>query len=554
MNPHASTNCAGRLFMALAAITSISFLAACGNSPINQNNQVGFNTGSLNGTYVISMAGTDVNSDSDVVPFAIVGTITADGKGGITGTIDINDPGNLGVNLGVAVTSPSGYQIGSDGRGDGTLVTSVANFDIDFVLSSTNQGLITRFDDQNDNIGTGSGTMDMQTSTTQGSLAALSFSLAGYDTSGALGTVGGFTLNTTSGAIVSGTQDFNDDGTSGPGYVDLLLGGQLVLAGTGTTGTATLATSNTIVSPSGSLNFDVWVIDSSHLKFISNDTTDSGVLLSGDAFTQVNSVAPSQEVFTLAGLDSGGAPVFAGGYVSITDANCNLSNGLEDFNDDGTVGLGKPFSGTGSYNTSTGRCENLLNGFSNGLSQNFLFATYSSSGGALSLEIDSLGLLQGVAYTQSATSFTAPGNYALNLSGSNGNGEVDDIAQFNATTTAAPAANMNGVLDENNLGNLNSGPLSGAYTPDPTPDGRGSMLISTPNTALTGLTLQYYAVDSATAVFIEVDSGQGGVGVFEGQTAPGGDAAVAKPHVAVVHPAVRPHAVKTKWTPAASRK
>jgi hypothetical protein len=538
MNPHASTNCAGRLLMALAAIASISFMAACGtNNSIAPINPVGFNNGSLNGTYVISMAGTDVNTGTgDVVPFAIVGTITADGKGGITGTIDINDPANTGVNLGVAVTSASGYQIGSDGRGDGTLVTSVESFNIDFVLSSTNQGLITRFDNQNGNVGTGSGTIDMQTSTTQGSLAALSFSLAGYGSNGPVGTVGGFTLNTANGTVTSGTEDFNDDGTSGPGYTDLPLGGQLVLAGSGTTGTAQLAT-----SLFGSVGFDVWVIDSTHLKFIENDTADSGLLLSGDAFTQVNSVAPSQEVFTLAGLDSGGAPVFAGGYVSITDANCNLSNGLEDYNDDGTVSLGKPFSGTGSYDTSTGRCENLLNGFSNGISQSFTFASYSSSGGALSLEIDSLGLLQGVAYIESATSFTAPGSYALNLSGSNGNGEVDDIAQFNATTTAAPAANMTGVLDENNLGNLNSGSLSGAYTPDPSPDGRGSILVSTPNTFLTGLTLQYYVVDSATAVFIDVDTGQGGVGVFEGQSAPGGGGAVARPHIAIARPAVRSH-------------
>jgi len=85
MHPLASTKCAGRLLMALTAITSTLFIASCGSSSSSPApNPQGFNDGSLTGTYVISISGTDVNSSNSIVPFAIAGTIAANGKGGIT--------------------------------------------------------------------------------------------------------------------------------------------------------------------------------------------------------------------------------------------------------------------------------------------------------------------------------------------------------------------------------------------------------------------------------------------------------------------------------------
>ncbi len=552
MNPLACTKRAGRLLMALAAITSILLMAACGSSSSGPaTNPVGFTNASLSGTYVISMSGTDVNSAGDVVPFAIVGTIAANGKGGITGTVDINDPGNTGVNIGQAVGSNSTYNITQDGRGTGTLTTtSAGSFGIDFVLTSNSHGLITRFDP----IGTGSGTLDLQTAVTSltGSYA---FSLSGTDSGGnPLGTVGAFTLSSNS---ITGTEDFNDDLTSGDGYTDLTLTGQVVLGASGTSGTATLTTSKTTISSSGSLNFDVWVIDSTHLKFIENDTTDSGIILAGDAFTQVTSISPGQLVFVLGGFDGGGNPIVAGGYAT-TDANSNLTNGVEDYNDAGNAVLQKPFS-TSSATCAAGRCQLALNGFTNGSGNPLTFAVYPSSGGGQALEIDSFGLLQGASYAQSATSFTGSGGYGLNLTGVNnvnpiipsGVGEVDDIAQFNASgpdTSFSGPLNMTGSLDENNIGDpLKPSTLSGTYVPDTTSDGRGSISATNNNTLLGGFTLQYYVVNSSTVVFIDVDStaldggaAQVAVGTFESQSGSGAGGA-AQSRISVVHPVVRPH-------------
>src|SRR5208282_1522679 len=127
MNPHACTKRAGRLLMALAAISSILLMAACGSgSSLAVPNPGGFTNSNLKGTYVISIAGTDVNLAAETESFfAIVGTISTDGSGNITGgTVDINDA-NLGApGVFTAQTlSQSTYSISTDGRGTGTLVT-----------------------------------------------------------------------------------------------------------------------------------------------------------------------------------------------------------------------------------------------------------------------------------------------------------------------------------------------------------------------------------------------------------------------------------------------
>ena len=548
MKSPASSKCAGGLLVALA-MASISLMTACGSSNIVQPNQGGFGNSNLSGTYVISISGTDINSSSEAVPFAIAGIIVADGKGGIqSGTLDINDPGNLGVNPGEAVNpTGSGYSISPDGRGTGTLATPIGTFNIDFVLATSSHGLISRFD----NLGTGSGTIDVQ-APTPSIAGSYAFSLAGSDSSAnPLGTVGAFTV---SGNSMSGIEDFNDDGTSN-NLIGLALSGQLAVGASGAPSTATLTTNSSFET----LGFDVWVIDSTHLKFIETDETLN--VLAGDAFTQATSVAPGQLVFVLSGMDSGGGPIAAGGYAT-TDASANLTSGVEDYNDAGVVALGQPFS-TSTVSCVPGRCQLSLAGFSNGALNDFVFAAYpSSNGGIQLLEIDSLGLLQGAAFSQSATSFTGSGGYGLNLSGLNNVGQVgvvNDIAQFNAgapSTSLTGTANMTGILDESSLGEAPvSGKMSGVYVPDTNGDGRGTISSTNTGTDLGGFTLQYYVVDSSTVVFIDVDSlandggvAQLGVGTFEGQNSASGGVAMraaqkaaAQSHIAIVHPSIRAH-------------
>jgi len=525
MKPLHLTTCRHAL-LALAAIAGLFLTAGCGSSSTHTNQQ-GFGNGSLSGTYVISIAGTDINSSSEVVAFAVVGTIQPNGSGGFSGgTLDIDDPGNTGVNPGQALGSNSSYSVGADGRGTGTLVTPVATLTIDFVLSSTNGGLISLFN----NDATGSGTIDLQTATTQASLTSLAFSLSGADTGvNPLAMAGAFDLSG-SGAVTSGIEDINDNNSSaqsnGTAGIAISTTSSLVLNSSGTAGTAVI---NNGSAGFPSLGFDVWVVDSSNLKFIETDKT--GNVLSGDAFTQQTTFPAGQVVFTLIGQDSVMNPLVAGGYAT-ADASGDLSAGLEDYNDTTTANTVSPFSASGA--SSSGRYEVTTTGFTPSTLQ---FAAYPSSGGVLILENDNEGLLAGAAYAQGASpALNTSGGYALNLTGANNLGavspfgEVDDIGQFDPgtpDTSLTGPTNMTGNLDENDLGvGPATGSLRGVYVPDTTSDGRGSISSTNSGTLLGGFDLQYYVVDSSTVLFIDVDSNsvldssaaQVALGVFETQS------------------------------------
>jgi hypothetical protein len=75
-------------------------------------------------------------------------------------------------------------------------------------------------------------------------------------------------------------------------------------------------------------------------------------------------------------------------------------------------------------------------------------------------------------YIQTATSIPQTQGYGLNLSGVNGNGEVDLISEFSTNTTN----NMTGLYDVNNFGWTMSGFNlgSGSYSIDS--NGRGTHL------------------------------------------------------------------------------
>jgi hypothetical protein len=519
--------------MALAAMTSILLIASCGSggSPARGNNN-GFTDSDLSGTYVFSSAGSDANG----YPLALAGTLSANGSGSITGgTIDIvtADPSITPASP-VAQAITGSYNVNTDGRGQATLTsTAYGTFVLDFVLTSTSHGLVTEYDSN----GTGSGTIDLQTAVTSLSQLAGSyaFSFAGADSGyNSFATAGAFTLNS-SGVIAAGAgvEDFNDGGVP---ELDQSLTSNTAILGTGTgPGTITLTTE------SHALTYDFYPIDTTHIKFIE---TDYAEFLSGDAFTQsgASSIPTGTMVFTMAGGTSAG-PIADGGTMTST-GDGNFTGGLEDINNAGTVVTQVPFSGIGSAGGSIGgRVITNLTGFDPNLDDSAQWVIYPFAGGLLMLESDSVNVTLGTGYVQSATSFTAPAGYGLNLAGENtynGGSEVDDIAQFNATTAATN--NMSGILDENVGGAEDSGSLSGTYTPG----SPNSITATASNTYLGGLTLAYYVVDSSSVIFVDIDPvsttdlGQVAVGTFEAQSTPGGGAAVHS-HMAIVHPAVRPH-------------
>ncbi len=521
----------------LVALSALTFLVACGGGGPAPANAVPPPSGSLgnstlNGTYVFSISGTDVNGD----PISIAGTLTANGSGTITGgAIDINDVGFTAPAANLQVGSSS-YNISVDGRGLTQLNLPNNPFGsnnpitLDFVLQDNTHGLVSEFD-QN---ATGSGTIDLQTSgvTPTGSYAfILSGGIVVSSTSvSTLASVGNFAV--TSGAI-AGSEDFNDGGFA---YPSENLSGTIAL-GPSSTPSTTITTSQF-----GTQTYDVIAIDATHLKFIEMDP---GATLSGDAFSQSSTVVPTGTLaFTLSG-EIASAPVAAGGLM-VTDGAGNIGTGSnEDVNDAGTASP-SPLPFTGTYTTTGGRSVLTLSGFTGGT----MYAAYPSSGGLLLLEIDNDGEMSGAAFSQSPSATLASSQgYALNLSGVNGGAqtgqatEVDDIAEF----TAASGGTLTGIIDENSIGQtVASIPLTGNYS---TPSGGRGTVAANANNGSTGtlegvLSLTYYTVDGTTFPFIETDSGQVAAGVFVLQSPTGATAGIARHAMFVPHPLFHPHAAK----------
>jgi hypothetical protein len=514
----------------MSVLATLAVLAGCSSTNKAAPPPTGgFSNTNLSGTYVFSTAGEDSNLEQPEF-LAMVGTFTACGCAAGTisgGVVDMNDPDTLIFTAGpvkqLAITGGS-YSVGVDGRGKASLSAATpfgSSIELDFVLSSSQGGLVTEFDTN----GSGSGTLDLQSSPAQ-TAGTYVFNLAGIagvsQTTGfgiPLATVGSVALDGSGNATAAGVQDLNNSGT------DSLL----TVAMSSTIPVGTSPTTATLVTSGGTFTFDVYAIDSTHFKLIE---TDPAPILVGDVFSQSTSAFPSGELaFAMAGLDFVSSGPLAVGGMMDSNGTSTLSPGVEDFNDVvNGVGVSNinltsnpqvitPLAFTGGISPSTppvtGRYLVTFNsGFENGNGGNatipYTFAAYPSTGGTQLLEIDGLGITGGVAYPQNSTSFASGQGYGLNLTGSDGS-EVDDIAEFTNSNNV-----LSGLIDVNNdqaIAN-STGNFNGTYTPDTTNLGRG--LITTTNG---GINLVSYTVDSTNSIFIEIDPDQVAVGSIGQQAA-----------------------------------
>jgi hypothetical protein len=548
------------LFLALSTLSLLVGCGSSGSTRVVPPPSGAFSNSNLNGTYVFSISGTDSNG----APYAIVGTLTANGQGGnngITGgTFDINDADTTvftsGPIAGASITNGS-YSVGQDGRGQATIVNNISglgNLTFDFVLSSSFHGLITEFD----TFGSGSGTLDLQSAgvSPAGSYA---FSLSGASYSGtSWATVGNFAY---SGGSISGLDDLNEGGILS--YAGSTLTGSLVLGPSATPATTLTVESNGSTVFSGL--FDAFAIDATHLKFIEMDEI---ATLSGDAYSQTSPTLPASSTtmaFTLTGeLTSG---LFAAGGFMTTNGAGGIT-GTEDFNAENGAQISStpapPFSasyaaaGTGRYTLGS------FAGFAGGSA----YAAYPSSGGLLLLEIDTGGVTVGAAYPQSTTTFGATSQgYGLNLSGINiaasqsvtASVEVDDIAEFTASAATSGSGTLtSGIIDENaNPFGVSTfgapffglGLSNGTYSALDSLGRYGLSAAAGNNNVSTlngGFTLTFYTVDGTTFPFIESDSGQVATGVFVLQNASATDPGAAQMHMFVPRPMVRAHGALRK--------
>ncbi len=497
------------------ALSTLALLIGCGSSsptPVAPPSGA-FSASSLNGTYVFSSTGLDA---SNGLFLSIAGTVVANGSGGITGgTIDIVGPD---VTQAAPVAQPitgGTYTVSADGRGQIKLATVT----LDFVLTSSAHGLITEFDGN----GSGSGTIDLQSTATLAQLAgSYAFSLGGLDSSGfPTATAGSFTLNST-GGVTGGVQDFNDNLVVEPALP--------ILPGTATFGTGTGPGSITLTTGTTTLTFDYYPISTTHLKLIETDYIQ---FLAGDAFSQTGASIPTGPmVFTVAGLDTAGS-VAAGGLVTSVDGAGTFTGGQEDLNNGGDFLPQLSFSGApGAGGSVGGRVIVTLTGFTPATQ----YVLYPSSGGVLMLETDSAAITSGAAFAQTSQTFAASQGYGLNLSAFNTGGfEEDDIAEFSATSSS-----FTGIVDINDEGTTSFDQAFSSSTYNP-PDSTGRGSASTIEHGNPYISFNFYVVNSSTVLLLETDSTQIGAGTIELQSASASPGAAQARAAAVVHPLIRSH-------------
>jgi hypothetical protein len=470
-----------RFLLSLTTAITLMIVAGCGGGskltfPTPQGT---FTNANLNGSFAFSYIGSDPGGF-----LAVAGSFVADGAGHITsGTQDINSGAGISTN----VASSGTYLVRSDGRGTITLNSPAGNSTLDFVIVAGGHALVTRFDTR----ATGSGTIDQQT-TSAFSNAALAgpfaFSLSGIDAGGLPLAIGGVFTSDASGNLTAGLDDSNDNGfvvTNNP------ITGSIPVASTGR-GTATMNTSL------GTLSFAYYVVDATHLKVVGINNVS---ILGGEAFRQTgpfsNASVSGPFAFTIAGADLLNGSPFASGGVLTSDGAGNVTTGIEDFNDGGTISTAVPFTGTYAI-ASTGRGTLTLN---TGAGV-FTFAIYPSSGGVLVLETDNRFLTTGTALQQQTAAFSAgsfTGIYGMNFTGASSGSELDSIAEL----TADGVSKLTGIIDINNSGGITFGqPLSGTFTANA--NGRFPLSLQTP---LGTQNIIVYLANGNRALFVEVDGG-----------------------------------------------
>lgn len=325
--------------------------------------RVSFNNSSINGNYVFSLNGVGTSG----LPFYLVGTVTANGKGNITaGEADWNSVA-LGYIRVPASTITGSYSVGSDGRGVLNLnmpALSSQQFSYAFALKALDNAVLNEIDGQ---VIAGTGNFESQS----GPLLTPSnfaFGFSGITGCGALNSAGIFNLSANK---LTGVQDVNSctnitraQSLSGT-YSNVDTFGRGI---------------GNFSGNSGSANFVYYVTTAGSFRFMA---TNSGTFFLGGSNIQVQaSFANSDFSGGYVINTSANTQTVPGGGVSytliqMTASNGSVSSGYYDVNDTGTVGQANL---TGAYSlNSNGRISGSFN--VNGAGLPFAMYIYSPSQG-----------------------------------------------------------------------------------------------------------------------------------------------------------------------------
>jgi hypothetical protein len=525
-----------RLLFVLA-LFAVAWTSSCGGGG-GSNTVVppptgGFNNGSLTGTYVFSMTGSTIDTAvQSVDSFSRVGIFSADGKGGISTTVGVEDVHEFGADNIFSITGGS-YVVNADGRGTLSLITSGGTVQYSIALVSSTTGyMVDMISTESE---TASGSFVLQTATTL-STGTYVFDFSGIDPASGnpLSIIGDF-IPDGAGSFSSGSfEDINNGGTI---FTKASIAGGSYVADSNNPGTGR----GTAVI--GNSNYVYYVIDSQHVELMDRDPdavvggTNLGEAVAQQAGTptETSSFASSSFVFVTAGtglqqstpLARAGRLTASGGNLSAilldnNNAGVEISVPSSGVLNAGTATLDGDGSGRGTFtftdtvgNTGTYTFVFYLSSASQGVIQDV--STVMVNGAPVSVDVaDGTLLAQTGAPFSSSSLATA---YAFNWSGVS-TAEEDFVGAF---TTAA--ASPNGLVDYNEFGagkQFLDTPFNGVITigGDGTGStGQHSTFVAGLNTT-PAVTISYFAyiANPSTILVMGTGSNRVIVGVLNAQT------------------------------------
>ena len=486
MNTLASSKCAMRVLLPVAAIVGVLFTAACGSSggritPLGGT----FSRASLKGQYVIAQTGTGVNTaGTSADPFSETLVFTADGAGNLSVTVDdFNQDGQF---LNPPTLPESGtYIISSDGTGSITVGGS------SYAITMIDDGHF--YIMQQDSGATSSGYGELQDATAFTSAPSGAYVFKAHRQSGS-SRVGGITI---AAGVISGTEDLLDLGITSN---SVPVTSSVAMSAPNSNGGGSFTLSDGTA-------FNYYVVNSTKFHFLSNN----GSLEIGMAEAQTGT-------FSLATLATGASYVFgsagdtnvvgaqaihsAGVFTS--DGNGNVTAGAVDYVQDTTVNPNLTVS-SGTYTLAANGRGTLNLTLAGGTINPHIFWMVNSSR-AYFLVNSATAVEDGIYTLQTGTTLTSQA--AFTMDGIDSGGIKDRLGIFTPSGSGILKWNQaaNSFLPSAGSGQVTT--LATTATFQVSSNGRVTVVVNNVNTTSPGMV--FYLSSPNAGVMVEEDSNVGG--------------------------------------------
>jgi hypothetical protein len=487
MKTLASSKCAKRAILPIAALLGLLFTVACGGSSGGRITPLGgsFSRASLKGQYVIAQTGTGVNTaGTSADPFSETIVFTADGAGNLQVTVDdFNQDGQF---LNPPTLPETGsYIITSDGTGSITVGGS------SYAITMIDDGHF--YVMQQDSGATSSGYGELQDTAAFTAAPSGAYVFKAHRQSGS-SRVGGITIT---GGAISGTEDLLDLGITSNSVA--------------VTSSVSMSTPDSSGRGSFALidgtAFNYYVVSSGKFHFMANNgSLEIGMAeAQSGTFSLATLSAGTSYVFGSAGdTNVSGAQAIHSAGVFTSDGNGNITAGAVDYVQDTTVNPNLTVS-SGTYTLAGNGRGTLSLTLAGGTISPQIFWMVNSSR-AYFLVNSGTAVEDGIYTLQTGTSITSQA--AFTMDGFDTGGIKDRVGIFAPSGSGILKWNQesNSFLPANQFGNVST--LGTTATYQVSSNGRVTVTVNNVNSTTPGMV--FYLSSPNAGVMVEEDSNVGG--------------------------------------------